>query len=709
MIGMMKDSEWRLSPVTHELAGRALSGEWGRSLVDMKDLALDGRDDVVGMSINQRYAYCIKLIAESAPLRIVPGEKIVGSATLRGALDHAVPVFANGRYAFGSVSHLTAGFHHVLPIGYRGLREQIAERLERGGLDESGIDLLHAMQTCLDAASIWHRRHIDLLDRLIAESTGDARADYEQVRSSLANVPENPPTTFREAVQSLWLMFSFLRLCGNWPGIGRIDVMLAPYLKSDLEAGRITLDEAREVMAHFWIKGCDWIGHHGPFGGASGDAQYYQNIVLSGVDAAGNDVTNDVTYLVLDVVEELHISDFPIAVRVNANTPEELLRKIARVQRHGGGIVAVYNDDTVLPALVRFGYPIEIARGYANDGCWEVQIPGETGFGYYPFDSLYTLQETLGVYSTDTPPDYPDFESLYAAFRANFEKAANAVHDWADNYCLGGGPSVLIDLFVQDCIERGRGYYNRGSRYTVVAPHGAGIPNVGNSLLVIKKLVYEDRTLTLPELVEHLRTNWEGAEALRQRVLNQFEFYGNDSPEADAMVKRVFDDFLSFVEAVHERNGVLRPAGVSTFGRELGWRPLRKATADGHKAEDILAPNLSASPGTDKKGPTSVVKSHCAMDLFRLPNGTALDLKILPQSVKGEPGLKVLVGLLRSFVKLGGFFMHVDVVSNEVLRDAQAHPEIYPNLPVRVSGWSARFTTLDRDWQEMIINRTVHG
>jgi pyruvate-formate lyase len=175
------------------------------------------------------------------------------------------------------------------------------------------------------------------------------------------------------------------------------------------------------------------------------------------------------------------------------------------------------------------------------------------------------------------------------------------------------------------------------------------------------------------------------------------------------MARRVFHDFIALVERVHERNGVLRPAGVSTFGRELGWRGQRMATADGHLAGEFLAPNLSASPGTDRKGPTSVVKSHCAMDLVRLPNGTALDLKLLPQSTKGESGINALIALMRSFVRLGGFFMHIDVVSNEVLRDAQAHPENYPNLPVRVSGWSARFTTLSKDWQDMIINRTEQG
>jgi formate C-acetyltransferase len=182
--------------------------------------------------------------------------------------------------------------------------------------------------------------------------------------------------------------------------------------------------------------------------------------------------------------------------------------------------------------------------------------------------------------------------------------------------------------------------------------------------------------------------------------------YGNDNDEADQMLKRVFTDFVSYVEKTPDRNGVLRPAGVSTFGREIGWCGDRGTSPQGIKKGTFLATNFSPTPGTDKKGPTAVIKSHCSMGLVRIPCGTALELKLLPESIKGDSGIDAVVGLLRTFVQLGGFFMQIDVVSNEMLVDAQQHPDKYPNLCVRISGWSARFNTLNNYWQDMIIQRT---
>jgi formate C-acetyltransferase len=703
MAGMLPTVS-RLSEETRALAKQALGGVWGRGLVDLP-LTLDGHPGLVELSPVMRRALGIRLIAERAPVRVLPGERILGAATLLASTRHVLPLYADGKLDYPSVSHLTPAFDELLQIGYRGLRQQVEWRLTRGGLDAEGEDLLRAMLICLDAAGIWHRRYLEELDARIISSSGEEQLNYRQVRDALARVPEDPPATFHEAVQTLWLAFAFQRLCGNWPGIGRIDEMLGPYLQRDLAEGRITLDEARELIAHFWIRGCDWIGAGG-FDNGSGDAQYYQNIVLSGVDVDGNDLTNEVTGLVLDVVEELRISEFPIAVRISARTPEWLLRRVAEVQRLGGGIVAIYNEELIIRALSQFGYHERKARCFANDGCWEILIPGETKFSYYPIDLLQVLQGAMGLTGDDPLPDYPDFESLYAAFRSRLAARLQAFHEEADSFALGWYDEPLISLLIKDCIEMGRSLHNRGARYTVRAPHAGGLPDTGNSLLAVKKLVFDEERLSYRELVECLRADWEGREELRRQVLHGLDRYGNDVAEADAMTRRVFDDFLTEAGRVHERNGVLRPPGVSTFGREIAWREQRTATPDGHRRGDILATNFSPSPGTDTEGPTAVIRSHCAMDLERLPNGTALELKILPSSVEGETGLNALIGLMKTFLALGGFFLHIDVVSGDLLRDAQQHPEHHANLAVRVSGWSARFVTLNQEWQQMIINRT---
>ena len=686
----------RLSEATRRLAARYLSGEIGRSLTPA-DFAINPAFFHSVPTPNEHCAEAIRLIALKAPLRILPGERLAGAATLPEAMRHTVPLTP-----FGSISHTTLGFDRALQVGLRGRREEVEAGLKRGGLDAEGVDLLRAMRVCLDAADTWHRRHVEALERLADETRGDEGLAYRGVLNAFRNVPANPPAHFREAIQALWTLWDFQRLCGNWSGIGRFDRMLGPFLQRDLDAGRITLDEARELIAHFWIKGCEWITAEGR---GTGDAQFYQNIVLAGVDEAGHDVTNEVTYLVLDVVEELHISDFPIAVRLSRRSPDRLLRRIAEVQRLGGGTVAVYNEDRIIPNLVQFGYPLEEARAFANDGCWEVMIPGKTNFGYQPFDTLQLLQEALGLGPQNTrAADFADFESLHRAFA---DRLAAAVSNCVNSADFSKHPTPLVSLFVEGCVEKGRGYTDGGPTYVVRSPHAGGLPDTADSLLSIRRLVYEEKRMPLKEFVEVLRNDWKGHEDLRRRIRSQFEFYGNDSPAADAMMQRLFNDFTGLVAKVHDRHGILRPAGISTFGRECSdFLPRRAAAAAGRHKGDILAPNFSPSPGSDRHGPTAVIKSHCSVDFSRLPCGTALDLKILPDCLRGDSGLEALMGLMKTFVELGGIFMQIDVVDSELLRDAQRNPEKYPNLAVRISGWSARFATLTREWQDMIIART---
>jgi formate C-acetyltransferase len=723
------DKPRRLCAGTRALAAKYVSGEIGRTIKEAA-FSIDPAFLAAAPTPNQQYAEAIRLIAEKAPLRILPGERLAGAATLKEAMWHRTPLTP-----YPSISHTTLGFDKVLRIGLAGIRAELDARVEQGGLDDKGADLLQAMRTCLDAAGTWHGRYLAALEFLAEEVPGDEdRLGYAAVLDALRAVPENPPRSFREAVQALWMAWDFQRLCGNWSGIGRIDKMLGPFLAHDLKHGIITLDDARELIAHFWIKGCEWITAEGQ---GSGDAQFYQNIVLAGIDEDGNPVANAVTDLVLDVVEELHISDFPIAVRVSASTPESLLRRIADIQRLGGGIIAIYNEDRIVANLVKFGYPLKEARDFANDGCWEILIPGKTAFGYQPFDALLPLQETLGLSRSDTPPkrrekiecsdwepqrraqgdalDFRDFESLYGDYVLRLRRTLEPLLDDAiihrparkeDTFL----PCPLLSLLVEDCIGRARSYAEGGPKYTVRSPHAGGLPDVVNSLLVIRRLVYEQKLMTLGEFVDILKRDWEGQEPLRRRIETQFDFYGNDSADVDSLMQRVFNDYTGIVAESPERHGVLRPAGISTFGREgTTFLPHRTATASGKKRGAVLAPNFSPSPGTDKRGPTSVIRSHCAVDFSRLPCGTALDLKILPSSVQGESGLQALVGLMRAFVDLGGIFMQTDVVDGDLLRDAQANPDKYPNLSVRISGWSARFATLTKEWQDMVIVRTEHA
>jgi len=689
----------RLSAATRRLAARVLLGEYGRRM-GRATFALTPEEDVAPAEL--RVARAVLRIAGEAPLHVQAEERLAGAAPLVEAAYHQIPVAG-----VPGTSHTTLGFARALREGLGAYRERIRARRQSGPLSGEEAQFLGAMGLCLEAMAVWHRRLLAELARQAAAESGAVRARLESVRTALAPVPEAPPRSFREAVQALWFLWEFQRLCGNWSGIGRLDAMLGPFLERDLGAGRIRLDEARELLAHFWIKGAEWIGCRTDHASSGGDAQFYQNVVLGGVDEEGMPVCNEVTYLLLDIAEELHISDFPIAVRVGALTPDRLWGRIAEVQRLGGGIVSIYNDELVMRSLVEFGYPLADARDFANDGCWEVTIPGKTAFSYCPFDLLPAFQETLGLGPANTvTPACATFGEFYALFRERMRAMLEGICAQGEGAFLDGPPSPLLSLFVDDCIESARPYYRRGARYSVRSPHAGGMPDTANSLYAVKTLVFDRARLGLAELAEALRQDWDGHEGLRQEVRRDLVLYGNDEEGPDAMLTRVYNDYVAICRERPRRNGVLMPPGISTFGRELAFRPQRLAQPFGARAHEILASNLAPTPGTDRRGPTAVIRSFCKQDFGKLTCGTPLDLKLHPGGLADARGVGALVTLLKTFVEQGGFYLQVDVADAAVLRDAQAHPERYPNLSVRISGWSARFVTLGREWQDMVIQRT---
>jgi formate C-acetyltransferase len=414
----------------------------------------------------------------------------------------------------------------------------------------------------------------------------------------------------------------------------------------------------------------------------------------------------------------LAISDFPITVRINENTSKKLLNKIARVMRHGGGIVAVYNEPLILKALTDYGYPLTEARGFANDGCWEVQIPGKTNFMYIPFDSLAVLQKiTLNGYEKT---DFSTFDELYTAFTVDLQKQVEEIYQ----YCLNNfapdtdgedswewnkaTPSSVVSLFTNGCIENARSYHNNGPVYNVLSPHIGGIADTVNSLYAIKKLVFDDKKTTLQKLFNALKANWQGYELLRAQAA-ALPYYGTDDNNVDELYRRVSNDFTTICARFDKKSPFFFPAGASTFGREIDWRNNRLATPFGALKNTILSGNSSPTPGTDAHGATAAIKSYTKADLSKFVTGAALDLKIAPQSLQGKNGIVALSSLIQGFVKLGGYFMQIDTVTADTLRAAQRDPAAFKTLSVRVSGWNARFVTLSKEWQDMIIQRTEHN
>ncbi len=694
----------RSSEQTRQFAFDSLNHKYGKQVLETPHVVMDEVEGYEQMDWLQRYDAAIDRIVHLAPVRICDGEKLSGSATLGDAINHVVPAVFRGEALCSSISHLTIDFETVLKIGVDGIEKNALAALEV----HRGTEREPFLRSCLHTIAcmrLWRDRYLDALRD---------RADYAANYQNLQKVPFLPAENFYEAVQSVWFTFAFVRLCGNWPGIGRIDWLLGDYLQKDLAAGVLTLDEAREILAHFFIKGCEWI-RGGVYG--SGDAQHYQNIVLAGVDENGVEVTNEVTYLVLDIIEEFGISDFPTTVRVNKHTDEKLLTRVAEVLRYGGGVLAVYNEELIIESLTDYGYPLAEARKFANDGCWEMQVPGKTYFIYSALDALHLLQNrTLKGY--DATVDYDTFEALLAQFVAdmgeNVQEFGNGLRGiFADTLVSTNEwkwkptmPCTAVSIFEDGCIEKGLSYLEGGPVYNVVSLHIGGLPDAVNDLYAIKKLVFDDKLISFTDLMEVLKNNWEGHEALRRHALTKYAYFGNDNDEVDEIAARLFEAYADWCDGLKGQTGYMTPAGVSTFGRQIAWASHRRATASGRKANEVLSGNFSPTPGTDKEGATAIIKSYCKVNLKRAVSGAALDLKLLPSAVNHRNGLSTLVALMRGFVTLGGCFMQPDIADTALLKAAQEHPEEYQNLSVRVSGWNARFVTLDRSWQDMIIAQT---
>ena len=708
----------KLSDSTHALCKRALGGEFGKAM-SAHYCAIVDSENYDKLSPWQQYNACLEAIVEQAPIRLVDGELLAGSATFDKAREHQVPAALAGTdpkaQLFKSQSHLTPHYHKVIRRGLAGLKTEITASLENHKLHPEKVAYLQELSRTVKLMERWHRRYMDAIDQRIGTTEGAVRSRWQQVQKNLARVPMEPAGNFREAVQSLWFLFVFQRMSGNWAAVGRFDWMLGDFLEKDLEYGRITLEEAREYVAHFWIKGCEWvdtvtcIGHDD----GGGDGQFYQNVVLSGRDETGRDETNTVTYLVLDVLEELRIADYPTSVRISKNSPEKLLRRCAEVIRLGGGLLAVYNDDTVIEALERFGYSPREACRYANDGCWEVQIPGKTNFKYWPWDVLAELQRGVLKLHDETASalEYESFDALFDAYIAHLSRRYRWwTQERVRNIFM---PNLALSLFVEDCIGTAVDYGHQqqsGAVYQVCAPHAGGIVDAANALQAIKYVVYEEKLMSLNAFMDIIKQNWEGWESLRLR-LRHLTYYGNGEPESDAMMKRLFNAYTQMVNSQKFYRGMLFPAGISTFGRQVTPEFLNHRTAnpDGHKKGDFLSNNISPTPGDNLRGATAALRSYGSLDMKNLPGGTALELKLSFATVRGEDGLEGLIALLKAFCDLGCHFMQPDVVDAAALKKAQEDPERYGDLVVRVSGWSSRFRTLERQWQELVIQRTEMG
>lgn len=659
-----------------------------------------------------------------------------------------------------------ADYDKLLRVGIKGLKAEINEQLDKeylkdkAEMDLEKIDLFRGMLISLDAVIEFAHRYADicLMESRKAEDTQRAKELLEMSRV-LYRVPENPAETFHEALQSFWLFYTVQHSIMEFMPAGRTDQYLYPYYKKDIEAGNITKEYARELLTSFLAKFSDcmqlnpehWEWDHTTpldegWGGVNPDEAFFfsmqndadwnlgssanhflMNMMLGGVTPEGEDATNDLTYMILEQLQFLETTSPIPSVRIHKDTPRDLLELVTDILRQGRGEPAIYIDDNVIPGLVASGIPVEDARQYANDGCWEVLIEGKTNYLYEHVHALklmeYLLMNGKSLVSGEVewddcgdPSKYKTYEEFYDAYMKQVYKQAHDVvmnditHFSGCRYKIN--PAVLLSTLTDDCIARGKDLFDKGARYRMFGLYITGFSHAMDSLAAIKKMVFEEKRITMAELVEAMRTNYEGKEDLRMMLINDVPKFGNGVEYVDEIASKFMKDFAEYVHELNELpevknaepNYILQCAAGTfehyvQFGRDCG------ASADGRPYMYTVASNYSPAMGLDLNGPTAVLKSATYPDLLPFYSGGPVDIGINANEIVGKEGTDRLISIIDSFREMGGMLMTLQVLNVDTLKDAQEHPENYPTLRVRLGGMSVFWNQLAEAQQDAIILR----
>ena len=589
-------------------------------------------------------------------------------------------------------------------------------------------DELIGMFLSCDAAIIFAQRHASLAEeKAKTEKDPERKAELEKIAEVCKRVPAHAPQNFWEAVQMYWFVhLGTITELNGWDAMspGHLDQHLAPFYEKDISTGVLTREQAKELLSCLWIKVNNTPAPPkvGITAAESGTYNDFTNINLAGLTRDGKDGSNELTFMILEIVDELRLLQPQTNVQVSAKTPDAVLRAAAGVIRKGMGYPSLFNTDLVIQQQIRVGKTLEDAREGGNSGCIETGAFGKEAYilhGYLNTPKVLELTLNNGIDplngkkispETGSIESFGSYDELYTAFEKQLDHAVSVKIE-TDNYLKKRyadlTPATFLSLVINDCIKNGRDYYNGGARYNTDYIQCTGIGTITDSLSAIKKHVFDEKTTSLTELAGACNRNWQGKEELRLKLFNRTPFYGNDDDYADNIMRQVYS---SLFKAIDGRNSILGPTYhinmLSTtchnyFGKKTG------ATPNGRFALMPISDGTSPSHGADRKGPTAVVKSLAKMDQVK-SGGTLLNQRFLPSVLAGESGLKGIISLVRSYFKLGGHHIQFNVVDEELLRDAQKNPEQYRHLLVRVAGYSDYFVDLDEYHQEEIIARTCH-
>ena len=586
---------------------------------------------------------------------------------------------------------------------------------------------LQGMDISCDAVIIFAERHADLAEKMAAEEKDEKRkAELLKIADVCRWVPAHAPRDFWEAVQMYWFVhLATITELNGWDAMspGHLDQHLGPFYEKGIADGTLTRDEAKELLACLFIKVNNTPAPPkvGVTAKESGTYNDFTNINLAGLKRDGTDGSNEVTYICLELFNELRLLQPQGNIQVSERTPDNVIRAAARVFRNGMGYPSVFNADMVIQEQMRVGKSLEDAREGGTSGCIETGCSGKEAYllhGYLNVPKLLEYALSNGVdlltgkqvsIKTGELSDFKTFDDLYAAFEKQMAYVVETKIG-VDNYLryqyATNMAATYLSCVINDCIKNGKDYYNGGPRYNSDYIQCCGIGTITDSLSAIKKHVYDEGTYTLQELVDAMKANWEGHEAMRLTLWNKTPFFGNDDDYADDIMRRVYDSLFRNIDGKHSILGptyhlnMLSTTCHNYFGQKLA------ATPNGRFSGMPESDGTSPSHGADRHGPTAVVKSLGKMDQVK-SGGTLLNQRFLPSVLAGEEGIEGVKNLIRAYFKLGGHHIQFNVVDEATLRDAQAHPDNYRGLLVRVAGYSDYFVDLDNYQQEEIIARNA--
>ena len=595
---------------------------------------------------------------------------------------------------------------------------------------------LEAMAISCDAAILFAERHAELAEKLASEEQ-DARRkkELEKIADVCHWVPAHAPRDFWEAIQMYWFVhLGTVTELNGWDSMnpGHIDQHLFPFYKKGVDEGKLTRDEAKELLSCLWIKFNNQPAPPkvGVTALESGTYNDFTNINIGGVDRNGCSATNELSFMMLEIQEELHELQPGLSIHIAENTPDDFLIEGIKVIRQGHGYPSIFNPDTYIKELMRDGKTLEDAREGGCSGCIEVGAFGKeayllTGYLNTPKILEITLNNGFDPISgkqlgpkTGDPRLFENFEQLYEAWHAQMVYFVNlklSVNNYIERMFSLYAPATFLSLFIDDCIEKGRDYYSGGARYNTTYIQCTGLGTITDCFTTLKKHVYEDHRYTMDQMLKALASNWGenlddasekmNAEVMRQYIRNHTPFFGNDDEYADTIAVRVYEDLVKAIDnRPNTRGGRTRLNMLSTtchnyFGSVCG------ATPNGRMAYFAISDGTSPAHGADSKGPSAVIKSLGKLDQTK-SGGTLLNVRFVPNLLRRDEDLKKFASFVRTYFKFGGHHIQFNIVDTETLLDAQKNPDLYRDLLVRVAGYSDYFNDMTEQLQNEIIART---